>query len=278
MRIAVIMTCHNRAPVTCDCLSRLRVAAGAYRLPIRLDLWLNEDRCTDKTIPFVNAMFHSDGDNVLQLKWVHGSGADYWCGGMRRAWQAAIDSGIRYDGFLWLNDDTMLEEDALQCMFVSSDSVVVGATRSPIDGHLTYGGRDASGKLLAPNGALRECKMINGNIVYIPYSVFGVLGNFPEYFVHSLGDYDYARRANEHGIKIYLTSKYVGICDDEKRIADWKNPEMPFTKRLKALYSPLSGVQPKVFFRYNYRHDGILQAIRLLLSQHIRVIAPRLWK
>jgi len=283
LKFAIIMTCYNRAQTTVGCLCRL--CACRLAKDVICDVWLNDDGSTDGTAEVVQDWFSScvalavmNLDVSFHL--IKGSGHDYWCGGMRRAWQAAIDSKINYDGYLLMNDDTVLDEDALEVLMARRDQggIVVGAIRSPQGERMTYGGRDANGCLMVPDGVYRECVMMNANAVFVSRKAFEVLGNFPMYFTHSLGDYDYARRAVEHGIPVWTTPKYIGTCDDKKPKATWADPTQSLACRIRSLYSPLSGVQPGVFFRYNLNHDGLCQAIRLWMSQHIRMFFPRLWK
>lgn len=281
MKIAVLLTCYNRAETTVRCLkqfSACRMLGG-----VLADIWLNDDGSTDGTSNAVREWFLSCPEVVarrISLYFVNGTGSDFWCGGMRRAWQAAIDSGTAYDGYLLLNDDTMLESDAVAVLMGRHNhgGIVVGAIRDPETGEVTYSGRDADGMLMIPNGEYQPCVMMNANAVFVSRKAFEVLGNFPGYFTHSLGDYDYARRAVEHGISVRVTPQYVGTCANKKPKAIWTDPVQPLFKRLKDLYSPLSGVQPRIFFRYNRYHDGLWQAIRLWMSQHLRAFFPRLWQ
>lgn len=281
MHIAVLITCFNRKTLTVECIQRL--ISLVRQGNVVLDVWVNDDGSTDGTSEAILALTtHCDtiSDRGFHIHLIRGSGHDYWCGGMRRAWQTAIDSGIKYDGYLLLNDDTMLESDAIAVLTGrhNQGGIVVGAIRDPETGVVTYSGRDADGMLMIPNGEYQPCVMMNANAVFVSRKAFEVLGNFPDYFTHSLGDYDYARRAVENGIPVWVTPKYVGTCENKKPKAIWTDPAQPLCRRLKDLYSPLSGVQPRIFFRYNWYHDGLWQAMRLWMSQHLRVFFPRLWR
>ena len=192
---AVLITCFNRVETTLECLRHLYVA----KLPVDVsfDVWLNDDGCTDGTGERVANEFPS-------VKMIKGSGRDYWCGGMRRVWYAAAKH-FDYDGYLWLNDDTILASDAFLQIFDCPyrwDAILVGATLATEGGRTTYSGRDVNGCKIDPTGRYEEVFNINGNFVWIPRAVFGVLGNFPCYFTHAAGDFDYGLRAKEHCIKI----------------------------------------------------------------------------
>ncbi|MGN0854422.1 MAG: glycosyltransferase family 2 protein [Kiritimatiellia bacterium] len=261
------MTSYNRAATTLECLHHLfeaRVPAGWL-----FDVWLNDDASPDGTGVKVRIAFP-------RIKVIKGSGRDFWCGGMRRVWSAAATSGIKYDGYFWLNDDTMLFDSALEEMLVPGDSIIVGATFGKGKDAITYSGRDESGSKLMPNGELQACYWMNGNAVYVPHSVFSAIGNFPGYMTHGIGDYDYGLRARENGIEVLLAAHPVGICEAKTTLEKWRNPEMSFWDRLRNLYSPAGGPEPHVFFRYNLSHFGLRRAVRLFLGQHFRVLFPKI--
>lgn len=268
MKIAVLMTCFNRVETTLDCLRHL-VAA---KLPdgVSFDVWLNDDASPDGTGAKVKAAFP-------RVNVITGSGHDFWCGGMRRAWDAA-STARGYDGYLWLNDDTMLDSDALESLTERMDGIVVGATQDATRSITTYSGRGADGSRLEPNGEFQPCRAINGNAVFVPAKVFEALGNFPAYLTHGIGDYDYGFRANKVGIPVVLAKKHVGVCEAKKTYAAWRDPKVPLCKRLKNLYSPLGGPEPPVFFRYNLVNFGLAVALRHWLAQHARVILPGISK
>lgn len=274
-RVAVIMTCYNRAQTTLECLRHLRVCCNAFDLVV--DVWINDDGSDDGTSESIRRWRKENSNESLRVCLLQGSGCDYWCGGMRRAWAKAVSSGVVYDGYIWLNDDTMLLPNALEQLLIRDDAIVVGSTYNPDTGALSYGGRGIDGQLIVPNGSPQLCEMMNGNVVYVPRKVYEELGNFSDFFTHALGDYDYARRARRQNIAIVMTAGYVGACKDDKPTDPWFDPRQPFVLRVKKMYSGLCGIYPPVFFRYNLRHDGLWQAVRLWINQNLRMIFPWLW-
>jgi len=270
MRIAVLMTCFNRVRTTIKCLEHL--FAADVPDGVLFDVWLNDDDSPDGTGAKVNAEFPA-------VNVVAGSGRDFWCGGMRRVWNAAVSSGIKYDGYLWLNDDTMLFPSALKDLLVSyGTSIVVGATQSKDLKEITYSGRDEEGQKIIPNGALQSCYFMNGNAVFIPQVAFQKIGNFPSYLTHGIGDYDYGFRARKAGVDVCLAPNPVGVCEAKMEVEKWRRPAVPFILRMKNLYSPLGGPEPHIFFRYNLAHFGIIKAIRLFLCQHSEACFPTIYK
>lgn len=271
MRVAILVTCYNRRQITMECFRRLfacRNEGGHI-----LDVWLNDDGCTDGTATAVSLEYPD-------VRVIQGSGADYWCGGMRRVWEAAVNSGIRYDGFIWLNDDTWLYPDALSILLDdcrSVDSILVGAICSRDGIRATYGGENSHGFCI-PNGSWQSLVQMNGNFVWVPYAVYEKIGILDRHWTHAMGDGDYSRTANEKGIKVLLTPTYVGSCDKNEKPPAWMREDVPFVHRVRNLYSPLGYSEPMKLLRYCLRHDGLFIAIKLLISQHIRVCFPCLWK
>lgn len=266
MRMAVLITCFNRVETTVKCLSYLFCAAEGYSF----DVYLNDDGSTDGTGACVRTVYPS-------VHIVQGSGHDYWCGGMRRAWNAAIDSGIEYDGYLWLNDDTYLLPNAFGTLFSASDTanaILVGAISSRDGRRATYGGEDNHG-FVKPNGFWQSIRQMNGNVVWIPRHVFRCLGNLDHHWTHAMGDGDYSRTAVECGIPVFLSPQFVGTCEREVRLVPWRDPSVSLVKRIKNLYSPLGYGEPYNMFRYCLRHDGLRVAVKNWLSCHWTVLFPK---
>ena len=273
---AVLITCFNRVETTLECLRHLFAA----RLPggAAFDVWLNDDGCTDGTGERVEKEFPA-------VKIIKGSGHDYWCGGMRRAWDAAAKH-FDYDAYLWLNDDTMLNEDAFEVLLSSpatndqrlttNDYIIVGAVCGR-DGKATYGGEQADG-FYPPDGSWTPIVQMNGNIVLVPRSVFRRLGNLPDYMTHSLGDSYYSRLAVKMGMPVLLSPAFIGVCEKNEKTPAWKREDVPLAKRLKSLYSPLGGSEPKVVFKYRAKMFGVTEAAKVVFSNHLRAVFPGLWR
>lgn len=219
VRVAVIMACFNRREKTLSCLRSLFAAAGGQE-GLRLTVYLSDDASPDGTAEAVARQFPA----VVVL---HGSGSQYWCGGMRQAMAAAIASGPS-DYYLWLNDDVLLFPESLRTLLHTADSegrrlgeapIVVGATRDPVSGKTSYGGRTQSRPLrplyldmVEPGDVPRRCTTMNGNCVLLPRSAVDRLGNLDPAFVHGLADWDYGLRATRAGVPIFLSPGHVGSC------------------------------------------------------------------
>jgi len=143
---------------------------------------------------------------------------------------------------------------------------------------MTYGGSYARGDMIPVNGSYQPVEKVHGNCVWVPQSVFLKMGNFQPYLTHALGDVDYSRRALRAGVPLVLTPRYVGMCDANPQLPDWRRSEVPLLRRIRNLYSPLGYCEPLVYFRFCLYHDGLWVALKSFLLQHIRVLFPALWR
>lgn len=280
LKIAVLITSHNRKKLTIKCLSHL-FAQKDLGSNYEFNVFLVDDGSTDGTGKAVTEQFP-------MVNVITGTGDLYWNRGMHLAWKEAVASDNEYDFYLWLNDDVVLYDKAISHMLacvnsVDSQGIICGVFESEKNSNeISYGGGNLKGKVYYPNALktkeLQECSIINGNCVLIPKSVYEVTGLIDPIFPHSLGDHDYALRASKKGIKSYTTKEFIGHCSKNPSLPKWCLPEVSLTNRLKSLYSPLGNSHPYYYTIYINRHFGLLKAIKNLISIHVRVIFPSLWK
>jgi GT2 family glycosyltransferase len=260
MRIAVLMTCFNRKRMTLETLNSLFNQKQIEDLD--MTVYLVDDGSRDGTSRAVALRFP-------QVCLLQGDGSLFWNGGMRKAFATALATG--FDGYLWFNDDTLLEEDALYrliaCVTDIRDSygsaIVVGSIRDPRTGKWTYGGvkkKESWFRLdfiaqLPDDSRSIHCDTMNGNFTLVTAGVATRLGNLDHAFQHQLGDFDYGLRATKAGIPIFIAPGYFGYCSDNPSSGTWRDPELPFRKRWKHLLSP-KGAPPKEWFLYTIRHFG----------------------
>lgn len=221
MTIAVLMTCHNRVETTLACLRRLVPQLGDGGR-----VFLVDDGSADSTGVKVKAEFPD-------VNVINGDGTLYWTKGMHLAWEAAIKSGFMFDFFLWLNDDVMLNPDAISNLIsdytqLTTDHqslttihssmpspVIVGAcSEDDAESACSYGATDAKDVKIAPNGSSpqRAWGWFNGNVVLVSNEVFGKVGMISPDYTHARADYDYAERLKLARVPFYVSSKYVGAC------------------------------------------------------------------
>lgn len=271
-RIAVLITCHNRKEKTIASLKSLTNC----QLPDfhAIDIFLVDDGSTDGTSEAIKIEFP-----LVHI--IHGNGHLYWNRGMILAWETAIKEN-EFDFYLWLNDDTILFNNAIETMLngsmkMNNERIIVGATCSELTKSISYGGFRLKNKLLSPDGTWQRCDFFNGNIVLIPSCVFKSVGFLDHRFWHALGDIDYGLRALKLGFVHYLSPHFLGNCENHETDPVWYNKSFPMFKRLENLYTPL-GNNTLEFFIFDRRHNGIFMAIFHFLTIHLRAIFPSLWK
>lgn len=275
MKIAVLLTVFNRREVTLRGLKSLYKAIDYLGEGYQFDIYMTDDGCTDGTSDAVKK-------ELPDVKIIHEKGNLFWNGGMRKAWQVAIDSGIYYDFYLWYNDDVCLFKSALWNIIQSAKkhkgAIMVGSMcNEDMPRKVTYGGRDNHEELITPdNKECILCDTFNGNLVLIPESVSRKIGINDCHFRHSLGDYDYGYRASKYGLNIYVIPEYQGICNRHSKPPIWCDNTMSLKKRIMNYYSPL-GNAPKEHFYFDKKHKGLGIAILHLFSNHMRLFFPILW-
>ncbi len=254
-KIAVIMTCYNRRNTTLACLKALYQQNN-------FDVYLTDDGSSDGSAKAIKAAYP-------EVKILQGDGNLFWVGGMHLAFDEAIKN--QHDYYLWLNDDTFLEADALSKLLQThqeliaqgnSDSIVVGSTKDPTTGKATYGGALKSPKwysnkfeFLAPSSIPQKCDAMYGNCVLIPQSVVAKVGNIDKAFVHSLGDLDYALRASKCGCQIWIAPGFIGTCTKNSIRNSWADTNLNLLERLRKVLQ-IKGFPLKPWTVFCSRHSG----------------------
>ena len=266
IRITALLTCHNRRELTLLCLSQL----SALDLPegTHLDVVLVDDGSRDGTSVIVREKYPEVG--ILQ-----GDGSLFWCGGMRKAWAHAAIADP--DFYLLVNDDTMVERDALLELLKivpapDARKIGVGAIQDPTTGFATYGGRrGANGIILVdPTGQPELCATFNANLVLIPRAVFLELGVFHHAYTHGMGDFDYGFQASRRGIQVLQTPGFVGACSHNSPGGSWRDRRLSRRERLKRLHSPKAHPW-KEMVAYHRRNSGCLWPYRCI-TPYLRIL------
>jgi GT2 family glycosyltransferase len=267
-RIAILLTVHNRKKYTLSCLSniyKLKTSTDVY-----LDVYLTDDGSTDGTADEIMALYPTV--NILK-----GNGDLYWNGGMYTAWNEAVRHN--YDYYLWLNDDTVLIENAVQILLhcaqkSENKAIIVGATHDS-NGDFSYGGRLIDGSALFPNNNLVKVDLMNGNIVLITKFIYEQVGLLDPYYRHDKGDTDYSLMATSKGLSIYQAPVFLGSCERHNQMPDWMNPEIRLYNRLKSFHS-ITGVMPHEVFYFEKKHHNLFRAVKKVLFMYLRCIWPSL--
>lgn len=254
--IAVLVTCFNRRETTLSCIERLR------KQTFFSTVYLVDDGSSDGTSDAIRATFPD-------VKIYSGDGNLYWAGGMRLAFSEALKTG--HDYYLWLNDDTILFEDAIERLIKTHNelldggqghTIVVGSVQDPATKKLTYGGRVKTKKLLSfkdqpvePGSQPVRCDLFQGNIVLIPQEIAGAVGNIDSAFTHNFGDLDYAFRTVNLGYSIWIAPGYMGECPQNSVSGSWVDMSLSPIARLKKV-SQIKNFPLYAWTTYVRRHAG----------------------
>ncbi len=254
MTIAALLTCHDRVDKTLRCLEALAAQ------PFDVHTFLVDAASSDGTADAVERRFPDA--TVLR----RGSEV-FWNQGMRIAFAHARDVG--FDHYLWLNDDTTIDRDALQTLLETeravrahrgAPAIIVGSSRDPETGALTYGGvhrpdprRPMHFELLEPGDEPRRCETMNGNCVLVPSAVAERVGNLDATFTHSTGDFDYGLRAGRKGCEVWLTPGTIAECARNPTPA----PATSLREQLDRMTGP-KGLPPREWAHFVRRWAGPL--------------------
>lgn len=259
-RIAVLLTIHDRKEKTLACLDS--VASSLKQDGDRQDvtIYLTDDGSKDGSAEAIRKVFGDDNDNEskngsLRIRILQGDGTLFWNGGMINSWKAALETEERYDGYLWLNNDTTLlptfweelnQADRYSRNKYGKGGIYVGSTCDSNRDHLTYGGFNFTNCLtlkdefVIPNSTFQSCQCAHGNLTYVSQDVVDEMGIFTDDYIHSGGDHDYTYRAYKRGFPLLVLPSFVGVCDNdhpEDGYADFL--KMTLKERLQYLRSPL---------------------------------------
>jgi len=273
--IAVLMTCHNRVNTTLACLDSLYNQKNLE--DVNLSVFLVDDGSTDGTSESVH-------DKYPEVQLISGDGSLFWNRGMHRAFDAALKVGFDY--YLWLNDDTTLDDDALEVLLKthqvlagsgSPASTVIASTRDPVSGEFTYGGYRQSSRLNPLGLSLVPaektpiyCDTFCGNVVLIPKQVTDIVGNMDPVYKHRWGDVDYGLRAKAKGCQNWIAPGYHAECDANPKAERWRDKTLSLKERLKDIHS-IKGHGKEDWDIYVRRHGGFLWPL-MWARPYLRII------
>ena len=272
LKVAILLTVFNRREKTLKCLDICYRQIDAMKSEGIYDfhIYMVDDGSSDGTSDAVREIFP-------QTSIIRGNGGLYWNQGMRLAWDTAVLQSPEF--YIWINDDTFLEQNALGTLmetsnFLKHKAIVVG-TAEDSEGRLSYGGRTRYGKLVTPDPTIPvPCWTFNGNLVLIPAYVYRILGNLDEHYQHSFGDFDYGARAAAANIVRVVAPGVLCKCSRDTGVPKWRDRNYPLRNRIASLHSP-KGRPPKEQFRYDVRSRGFLFALIHGLSVAIKVFFPK---
>jgi GT2 family glycosyltransferase len=195
-----------------------------------------------------------------------------------------------HDGYLWLNDDVVLDPDALRRLLETwermyaraphENIIVIGSTRDPESGKLTYGGLRRISRIrpltlgrVEPHVAELEVDAFEGNFAYIPAGTAQAVGNLDPKLLCAGGDTDYGLRARGLGIRIWLMPGTIGCCQSNPSSEFWCAPGIGIRERWRRKNDPVRGL-PWVYAKhFARRHGGPLWLLYLLWAYR-RLVWP----
>lgn len=254
--LCALLTTHNRRETTLRCLEGLftQVGPGAEITAVVVDAG-----STDGTPDAVEERFP-----LVRVVRVH---ADvYWATGMAIAEREAR-RGSRPDFLLWLNDDVVLDRDAIARLLALHDRIganphlICGAVRDPDSARTTYGGVERYDwhplryRMVMPADDARQVDTAHGNALLVPAATYELLTAIDGKFVQSYADFDYGERLRRVGGSVWLAPGHVGSCsaNDSRRRELYAT--QPWRARWSWLLSP-KGISPRCHLRYLRRHGG----------------------
>ena len=271
--LAILISCYNRVNTTLKCINRLYES----NLPkdLNFTIFLVDASSPDNTAVVVKKKYPDvnifKGDSNL-----------FWNSGMRVAWEMSLNYNKNFHFFLWLNDDSFLDKDAIinifECYNESlnskyKESIIVGACRDN-NKQFSYGGRTDAGPVI-PNGKIQSCKYINGNVVLISYNIYNKLGKLSSDYTHSMGDIDYGLRAMDININCITTKQFIGQCE-LKDFHGAYDPKLSLKQRFEFLYSP-KGINFNEYIIFRKKFWG-KKWILFAMKAYIKTLFPGIYR
>jgi GT2 family glycosyltransferase len=255
MRVTAILASYNRRSQTVACLTSYYTQDVGSN--VTLAAVLVDDGSVDGTAQAVR-------DQFPEVQVVVGSGNLFWAGAMALAEQVALAQDPDY--LLWLNDDVVLDPDALRRLIETASRepdgcIAVGALREPATGEVTYSGVRRRGRhpfrldRVAPADEPVKVETFNGNVVLVPRLVATRIGPIDGALVHASADFDYGLRAADAGVPNLLAPGIIGTCALNPYGEPWLDRSLPVRQRLRHLLGP-KGFPPRARARYLMRHAG----------------------
>ena len=211
--ICVIVTTFNRRDITHRFLESLIGQLQEYKIANLIVLV--DDSSSDGTSEMVASDFP-------EVKLLHGNGHLYWAGGVRLAISQLGESLHNLRGILLINDDIVLADGSISSMIEIAESkrAVIGGTVVTHTGDVESSGSTLGlickpkPRLRIANGAVQDCDLLPGHIMYIPMYIFRNLNGFDKNFPYRFIDLEFSLRAKRSGIPVLLAPQIVAYADE----------------------------------------------------------------
>lgn len=236
MKLYVVIASYNRPSQTIICLQNLipQLAKVNWSQVVLVD----ESDSSSLTDHY--------SDSFPKIVVLKADGTQFWCGSTNIGIKYLFESNTYFDAVLFLNDDVVLEPNAVEkmldiyhdhCKISGHKICVVGSTVSSNKKSLvTYGGRDKHLRLIQPTSKIQSAFTFNANIVLISKEILVDIGCFSSSYRHRFADYDFGIRAANAGSRILLSPGYLGVCD--YHLPSWNEPGHSLLRRIRDFHSP----------------------------------------
>lgn len=277
-RIAVLLACYNRKEQTLRFLRTL-IAQKTFDQH-NIDMYLLDDASTDGTVECILAEYPF-------VHIVQGTGTLFWAGSMRKVWTHAM-AQQHYDLFLLFNDDVLLFEGALERLLhhytqVGRECILIGSTKNPATGAISYGGIDyqvhwikrSREQLITPmEHQLLPCSFGNANIMLVDAATVQKTGILPAGYTHYFADFDYVHTAYKKGIRVYIAPGYYGYCTDDHGTS-WLPQQASLRQRIAYLFNP-KGLAYHEQLRFIKKHFP-LSRLSIAVKLWMKTLFPVIW-
>ena len=272
MKIAILLTCHDRREKTVNCIR------GLSKNKADISFVVVDDGSSDGTVEALEAL-KSELDFGKELVVIEGDGNLFYSGGMRKAMEYA-EKSISADYYVLVNDDVQFDDgilDKITGAGIPKDRVLVGPMRDK-NGKCSYGGvkytRGIHYVTVTPDSSDRSCDTFNANCVVIPDSIFRAVPIMDKHFVHSLGVFDYGLSVKRAGYGIEVLDYYVGICENNSKANTWSDRSLSRVERIRKKES-VKGAPFKPWFYFLRKNIRIGYAIIYSITPYIRIMRQR---
>lgn len=266
-KVLALATCYNRKEKTLKAINSL--VSG--NKDIDFSFIICDDNSSDGT--------YEELQKINNVEVIKGNGSLYWCGGMRKAIETALNKKENYDYCLWFNDDVDFYSHSIEEL-VSKDSecVWVGPTCDS-NGTLSYGGVIKTSswrpkyKTIIGNDSQRTiCDSFNANCVLIPWNIFKKSGNMDPVYTHQFGDYDYGFNLTKNGVQIRVSDEYVGVCNTNNSDGTFNDTELSVIERLERKKKPKGGLPFNEYFHFLNKNYSFFTAVVFSTTPYIRIL------
>ena len=273
MKIAVILTCFNRKEKTENCIRNIVHGNPMHKFTFIVV----DDQSNDGTVEKMQEMTREFDIHLLQ------SGGDaYYSGGMRIGMNYVLSKlKEHFEYVLLVNDDVSFCENSIEKIIEQSrnqkDAVVIGATCND-EGMLSYSAikytKGISYRKLNITEWETEADTFNANCVLIPYEFFVQTGCMDEYYIHSLGDFDYGLDLKRHGAILHVSKEYVGVCNNNSITNTWVDTSLSMIERIRKKES-VKGAPTRQWFYFLNKNFGFFTAVKKCITPYVKILLKK---